>query len=171
MTCTIQDHKRYIMFQNITRFVRVGTCPVLSVRVTYPQLAAPDAQPGTSAAMPASAISEFNDAYRRAAEAFVNWAMTDPAAEATAAFEAMGQGAAHRFSRRELICEVTPSCAEHGDILTVTTTVTWQVRRRPDTRKITTREDLWRWPSLWPIDPPRSEPKKGKKRMKTIEKG
>ncbi len=171
MPCTIHERLWDITTEATGHLVRVGGCPIFSVKVSYPQFL-PITPPSTLAetAIP-PAVARFNDTYRAAAEAFAAWALEAPAREASLAFEAMGQGAAYRFARWELSCDMVPSWEENEQILRVTTTAMWRVRREPEARRTVSAEALWQVPALWRVIPPRHASEKHRRKIpKSIRK-
>ncbi len=131
------------------RTCRVGACPVLEVTVTYPALcsAAPDTEE-----LPPS-VTRFNEAYRTMAENLLEWAQGSLCEAAMADFNAAGAGAAYRFDRRMVVCNMTASCPASADnaeapCLIVTRTLRMTSRRGEVPEKRLVASDLWRWPEL-----------------------
>lgn len=124
------------------RLCRVGACPVLEARVTYPFLRCGEG-------VPAPALARFNQCYAHVAEAFLAWALATPAAEATAAFCALGPEAPYRYDRVLLLCTMTARW--EGDTLTVTRALTSTTRRtagREAPSHARRETDVWRLPAL-----------------------
>ena len=135
-----------IRSQSVRRILRVGSCPVLDVRVTYPCLSIPEGEGEGSTA----AVHRFNEAYREMAEGVLAWAEGDPAASARAAFFAEGEGAAYRFARYVLTCAMTaaPADAERGEgELWVTRVLSLRVGRGEE-MALSEERDVWRLPAL-----------------------
>lgn len=133
----------------IHRIFRVGACPVLEVTVTYPCLC-PDLSPGEDCP---PAVRRFNLAYERIADGFAAWCSGIPLEAAEEAFRAAGIGAAYRFDRRTVTCEMMIACGENGQVETggeicVTRTLRLGSRRgeMPPITRVET--DCWRQPGL-----------------------
>ncbi len=145
---------------HITRrqLVRVGVCPVLEAEVCYPML-----ETAGDATFPAA--ERFNRAYLDMADAFLAWALRDPASAATEAFAALGGSAAYRFDRRMIACRMTASIhrmasirrtasidaaesGEAGGYLRVERLVRLSSRRGETAARERNDVDLWSWPSL-----------------------
>lgn len=148
MTCNNRDLPWDIVTETDSHSVRVGACPVLSVRVRYPQLIRREGYVGAAAEPTDAAVARFNDTYRTAAEQFMAWGLGTPTVKATAAFEAMGVDAVYRFARWELTMDATPVWDGDSTFLRVKTTAVWQVRREADARGERQLTDVWHWPSL-----------------------
>ena len=97
----------------LRRLHRVREVPVLEVTVTYPVLEAMACSPAPEVRADGEPDEEdvrrFNEGCRAVGEAFVAWAMDDPAAGAETAYLAAGAEVAnrYRFVRRELSCRMT----------------------------------------------------------------
>lgn len=152
MTHTIAPAPWRVESVTVRRWVREGSCPVLLACVEYPVLSS-DSEDGHIQA----AVRRFNEMYRPAAEAFVAWALDQPAADALEAFRAAGVGAVYRFARRELLCRITAELAERpeggagqtGDAptrLCVTVHACRRVRRASADETILERVDTWLLP-------------------------
>ena len=125
------------------RILRVGSCPVLEVRITYPRLTATE-----EGSIPA--LQRFNETYRRVAEGMMIWAEGAPATRVEEAFLAEGEGAAYRFPRRVLTCTVSAVCDAEGDgarALRVTRVLSFR-RGRGEERVLLEDVDVWRLSSL-----------------------
>jgi hypothetical protein len=122
---------------------------VLEVSVTYPRL-----QIGEREGAPTPADAErFNRAYARMAEAFLSWAEGEPARAASEAFVSMGAGAAYRFDRRLILCNMTASIVRESrskgvEFLRVARQTFWGRKREGIKEKTVVYEDFWRIPSL-----------------------
>ena len=131
------------------RLIREGACPILEIRVAYPRTVCAD----TTEEEASSAVNRFNEAYRAMAENFLRWAQGAPAATAREDFLAAGVGAAYRFDRRVVACDMVAAYVqtEQGappTSLTVTRTVRVGSRRGEMPEKSLTAVDVWRLPEL-----------------------
>ena len=145
------DLEEKVAVETVTerRLHRVGACPVLEVTVTYPRLRIGE---GEGTPTPADA-ERFNRAYARMAEAFLSWAEGEPARAASEAFLSMGAGAAYRFDRRLILCNMTAdlvrgSRSQGVEFLRVVRRVSQGCRKGGVTGKILIYEDVWRVPLL-----------------------
>ncbi len=123
----------------LRRLFRVGCTPVLELTVTHPVLTGNDSDADK---IQASATERFNQAYRSVAEAFCTYVADRPVEEATAAFAALGSGAAYTFDRRVVLCRMEAELCDDG-FLRVRRTVTLASRR--GTLPTRTREAVDRW--------------------------
>ena len=136
----------------IHRILRAGACPILEVSVTYPCLDVSEAGEACPAAETCSAVDRFNEAYRTMADHLVEWAEGALFEAALADFNGAGMGAAYRFDRRMVVCDMAGEVLtrEDGeaDALTVTRTLRLNCRRgtMPDRCLIAT--DRWSLPDL-----------------------
>lgn len=132
----------------IRRILRAGACPILEVAVTYPCLCATDPEAGE----PVSEMLRFNDAYRTMAENLAEWAAGGVFEAALADFDGAGMGAAYRFDRRLVICDMKGefSTCEDGVLseLTVTRTLRLTSRRGSVPERHLTATDRWSLPAL-----------------------
>jgi hypothetical protein len=128
---------------------------VLEVSVTYPRLQA-------GAGVSEADAERFNRAYSRMAEAFLSWAEGEPAHAAEEAFLSMGAGAAYRFDRRMILCNMTASIVRESrsqgvEFLRVMRQISWGCKRGWGDRKTVVHEDIWRIPSLTLVRRPPSD--------------
>lgn len=133
---------------HVRRLCRAGTCPLLEVTVSYPVLC-PAEEGGESMA---PAVVRFNETYRAMAEHLTEWAEGTLFEAVQGEFYAAGPGAAYRFDRRRMVCDMTAdfSLHEDGEILelTVTRRLRMASRRGDVPEREVTATDRWRWPEL-----------------------
>lgn len=141
----------------VTRTVRVGAVPVLTVTVIRPvvEIPADGGGSGTNAigtAPQTDGVNRFNDGTRRMAETFLAYVLDEPARAAADAYRAAGNGAAYSFPRREVLCKMTINLApgEEADatILCLRTEVTYGLRRRGAPEKSFLEESFFEYPSM-----------------------
>lgn len=132
--------------QSLCRLVRVGHRVVLAAEVSYPRIDMTDGEP------PSRAVARFNEGYRAMAEAFLGWAESVPAGEASEAFASLGVGAAYTFDRRLITCCMRAVTAnpDNSRLLVVEREVLCTSRRRSVTEQRISKRDVWRWPELTP---------------------
>lgn len=132
----------------IHRILRAGACPILEVTVTYPCLCPSDPRAGE----PSSAILRFNEAYRTMAEKLTEWAAGVVFEAALADFNGAGAGAAYRFDRRLVICDMKGEFSSREDRavseLTVTRILRLTGRRGSVPERSLTAIDRWSLPAL-----------------------
>ncbi len=128
----MQLSEEAVIYASVRRLVRVGACVVLEVTVTYPMAVA-----GTEG------CDRFCAVYREAAEAFVHWALGEPASLAREAFSAMGTGAAYRFDRWCLSCRFEVVREEADDRYAVVTRTVISGRRRGGEERRCTSSIRW----------------------------
>ena len=130
------------------RLCRAGTCPILEVNVSYPVLCL--AEDGGEEMAPAAV--RFNETYRTVADHLAEWAESTLFETVHGEFLAMGPGAAYRFDRRRMICDMTAEfiSREDGEVseLIVTRRLRISSRRGEITEREVTATDRWRWPEL-----------------------
>lgn len=133
---------------HVRRLCRAGTCPILEVTVSYPVLC-PEEDGGEEMA---PAAVRFNETYRAMAEHLAEWAEGALFEVVQGEFYAAGPGAAYRFDRRRMICDMTAdfSLHEDGEILELIVTRRLRIssRRGEITEREVTATDRWRWPEL-----------------------
>ena len=88
-----------------TVFVREGGCVLVRAEATWPE------REGTEGEQ-----DPFSGTYRRAAEAFLEWAEREVGERARAAFETAGHEGAHRFRRYGCRLTVTPEWNRDGGV-------------------------------------------------------
>ena len=140
----------------VTRTVRVGAVPVLTVTVIRPVVEIPaDGGGGTNTAgtaPQADGVTRFNDGTRRMAETFLAYALDGPAKAAADAYRAAGNGAAYSFPRREVLCKMTITSARGGEaettILCLRTEGTYGLRRRDAPEKCFSEARCVGYPSM-----------------------
>lgn len=91
----------------VCRRLRVGPCPVLTVKAVYPTLTLTAEPRGDELLCTEATAERFNACYRAAAEAFVDAALEQAEPSVRAEYEAAGPEAAHRFMGRMLVCRMT----------------------------------------------------------------
>lgn len=138
----------------IHRILRAGACPILEVTVTYPRLGGDE--DGAVEACPAAetfpAAARFNEAYGTMAQNLTEWATGSLFESALADFNGEGSGAAYRFDRRLVICDMVGefSTCEDGVLseLTVNRTLRLTSRRGSVPERHLTATDRWSLPAL-----------------------
>ena len=128
--------------RQIHRIFRAGACPVLELTVNYPFLE----QEGTAA-------NRFNETYFGLGEKLLEWTQETLLKTALADYESAGMGAAYRFDRRFLLCDMRAfpmDTADGGEVtfLRVTRLLQTGSRRGGVTERQVSSEDIWRWPEL-----------------------
>lgn len=142
----------------IHRILRAGACPILEVSVTYPCLEASEAGEACPAAETCSAVARFNEAYGTMVQNLTEWAEGTLFKAALADFNGAGMGAAYRFDRRMVVCDMAGEMLtrEDGEAfeLTVTRTLRLTCRRGTVPERRLTATDRWSLPDL-SLRPPR----------------
>jgi hypothetical protein len=127
--------------ERIHRVYRAGACPVLEVTVTYPCLRGEE---GAVEPLDGAKI-RFNDFYQSLAERVLAWAEGGLRDAIMEDFTAAGNGAAYRFDRRCLLCEMTATLSEvPNGTLTVTRVMSFSCRRGSMETRSMTATDVWR---------------------------
>ena len=147
MPLTLTHHRLH-------RILRAGACPILEISVTYPCLGTPEAAEGEAS----PAVARFNEAYRTMADRLTEWAAGTLFEAALADFNGAGVGAAYRFDRRVVACDMAGEMVTREDgeafALTVTRTLRLNCRRGTMPERCLIATDRWSLPDLT-LRPPR----------------
>ncbi|MBQ9779901.1 MAG: hypothetical protein IJW00_03035 [Clostridia bacterium] len=142
--------RAYTLFENtLCRRLRVGACPVLTVKVIYPTLEPREGETGKNGVVQATerAAERFNSCYINAAEAFAEGCLNRWGPDMEADYLALPVDGRYLYARRVVTCMMAPKeLSSLGDALRVEIIQTDGRGKGRDTAVRVVTEHLWQFP-------------------------